>query len=248
MSFSVTVLGTSGMFATTERACAGYLVQVAGKNVWLDAGAGTWRHLLTHIAYEEIDAVILTHRHPDHTSDIFIADHAFQYGGPEPLPAVPLWAPAEALEYVQAFAPDIEASFTLTAVHAGEAVDIEGAKVSFVEMAHPPETVGVRIEHEGGVFAYSADTGAEADFHALAGGADVFVCEATLQDADEVWEGHLRGSQAARIFQDLASKRLVLTHLPPGRDHGLSLQQALDVDPGAPVSLATDGDRLAVGA
>ena len=247
MAFSVTVLGTSGMFATRERACAGYLIDLAGKKLWLDGGPGTWRHLLNHVDYPDIDGIVVTHRHPDHTSDLFIAYHARRYGGPEPLPPIPLYAPAETIDAMQGFVPDLGESFDLTVVAGGEVREIEGAKFSFVPMAHPPETLGVRIEQGDAVFAYSADTGAEADFHTLAGGADVFVCEATLQDADEVWEGHLRASQAAAIFQDLDAQRLVLTHLPPGRDHDLSLNEALTGAPEADIVLAVDGDRIEVG-
>ena len=56
--------------------------------------------------------------------DIFIADHAFQYGGPEPLPSIPLWAPAETLERLEAFAPDLDSSFVLTTVSAGDTIDV----------------------------------------------------------------------------------------------------------------------------
>ena len=247
MSFFVTVLGSSGMFGTPERACAGYLLEFGHKKIWLDAGAGSWRNLLRSHDYASIDGVILTHRHPDHTSDIFIADHAFQWGGPEPLPPVPLWAPAETIERLTAFAPDLDASFILTTVAAGDTIDVEGAKVAFTEMAHPPETVGVRAEFDGAVLAYSADSGPEADFHGLASGVDLFLCEANLQDSDDTWEGHLRASQAGEIFASLGSRRMVVTHLPPGRDHAASLEQARGKAPGLDVTLANDGDRLEVG-
>jgi ribonuclease BN (tRNA processing enzyme) len=146
-----------------------------------------------------------------------------------------------------AYITDLDEAFDLNEIRAGEVLDAFDAKLSFVEMAHPPETVGVRIEHGGAVFAYSADTGPEADFHALASSADLFVCEATLQDSDERWEGHLRAAQTALIARDLGSSRLVLTHLPPGRDHALSLQEARAASPDSDIELANDGDRLEVG-
>ena len=66
--FAVTVLGSSGMFPTSERACAGYLVEIGDKKIWLDAGSGSWRNLVKTCSYAELDGVILTHRHPDHHS------------------------------------------------------------------------------------------------------------------------------------------------------------------------------------
>ena len=246
MTLAVTVLGSSGMYASVERACAGYLVEIDSFHLWLDAGSGTWRNLQRHIPYSDIDGILLTHRHPDHTSDLFVADHAWQYGGPEPLPRIPLWAPAETMDRIKGFVDDIEESFELRTVAAGDSIDVAGAKFSFTTMAHPPETIGVRIEHGDAVIAYSADTGPEADFSALASNADLFICEANLQDADEPWEGHLQASQAAAIARDVGVKQLLLTHLRPGRDHELSLKEAKSAWPDSNIVLADDGARIEV--
>ena len=248
MSFTVTVLGSSGMYATPERACSGYLLEVDESRLWMDAGAGSWRNLLRSVAYQALDGVLLSHRHPDHTTDVYQAFHARHYGGPEPLPSIPLWAPAETLERLCGFGSEIQESFDLRTIAAGDSLDIAGARFSFVAMVHPAETVGMRIEHDGAVLSYSADTGPEADMETLARGADVFVCEATLQDSDEPWEGHTSASAAGVIAADLAVNRLLLTHLPPWRDLGLSLKQARGASGDVVVDLAEDGMRLEVGA
>lgn len=241
----LTVLGTSARFATPERACSGYLLDVDGHKLWLDAGAGTWRNLLGSCAYEEIEGVIITHRHPDHATDVFQMEHALLYGPRGPQPPMPLWAPAETLDALRGF-KELDA-FDAFAVAGGDTVEFAGATLRFVSMAHPPETVGVRVETADGVLAYSADSGEEADFGALAGGADLFLCEASNQDSDEIWEGHLRASQAGRIATDVGVRRLVLTHLPAERDLGLSLAQAQAAVSGPSVQLAADGDTHEVG-
>ena len=76
MTMSLTVLGSSGMYATPERACSGYLVEIDDQTLWLDAGAGTWRNLMRHTDFRDLSGVLLSHRHPDHTTDVFQADHA----------------------------------------------------------------------------------------------------------------------------------------------------------------------------
>lgn len=247
MSFSVTVLGSSGMFATRDRACAGYFVDLGSKKIWLDAGSGTWRNILGVVDHKTLDGIILTHRHPDHTTDLFQAYHARQYGQAEPLPRIPLWAPQETVEALLGFVEALEDSFKVEAVKAGDEMNIGSARVAFVEMAHPAETVGVRIEQDSGVLAYSADTGAEADFETLAGSADLFVCEATSQDSDEIWEGHLRASQAGEIAAQVGTKSLLLTHLRPGRDHGLTLEEARHTGGEVAIELAADGKSWTVG-
>lgn len=240
----VTVLGSSGMFATRDRACAGYLLDLGNAKVLLDCGAGTWRNLLAHSNDGLVDAIVLSHRHPDHVSDLFMLQHSRLYGQAEPLPAIPLWAPSETLERLTALETELDKAFRLSSISPGDQIEIANASFSFFSMAHPPETVGVRVEKEGAVFAYSSDTGPAGDLHALASRANVFLCEATLQDCDDTWEGHMRASQAGEVAAAAGVDKVVLTHLPPGRDAGLSLSEAHKTSGGAEVQLAADGLKL----
>ncbi len=236
------------MFATVERAASGYLLDINGARIWMDAGAGTWRKLLEYVDYRDLDGVLLTHRHPDHTTDVFQAFHARAYWVDEPLPSIPLWAPQETVDSVESYVEGTEGCFDLHPIAEGQAIEVAGARLSFVRMAHPPVTLGVRIEEGDNVAAYSADTGPNADFRALASGADLFICEATLQDSDDQWAGHLSASQAAALACRVGAGRLLLTHLPPRRDLALSLAQAKETDAECDVQLAEDGLRVEVGA
>lgn len=249
MPLTVTVLGSAGMFQTRERAASGYLVQTGEMNLWLDAGAGTWRRLLDLIDYDELDGVVLSHRHPDHVTDVFQAFHARRHGPAGKMPSIPLWAPQETVTAVCGFAAGIDESFDMTPVAPGDEVDIPGARLQFFEMAHsPPETLGVRITGPEGVLAYSSDTGPQTDLSALAHDADVFICEATYQDRDQgAWDGHLTAAQAAKLAAACGVKTLVLTHLPPERDLSVSLAEAKRDGGDMKIQLAEDGLRLEVG-
>ncbi len=246
MTFRITILGSSGMFQTLDRACAGYLLEVDDKRVWLDAGAGTWLNLQRHIDYADLDGVVLTHAHPDHTTDVLQAYHARRYGQDEPMDVIPLWAPQSTLDRITGFSKGVEDAFDLIAIDSDRDLVVGSAHLTFVDMVHPEPTLGVRIAQDSRVAAFSSDTGAEADFETLASGADVFLCEATSQDSDPVWEGHLRASQAAEIAARVGVKKLVLTHLRPGRDHERTLEEARDAAPGLDIELAEDGARLEV--
>ncbi len=243
-----TVLGCSGMFATSRLAASGYLVEIGNKRIWMDAGAGTWRHLLERMHYADLDGIILSHRHPDHVTDLFQAYHARRYGGPEPLDPIPLWAPQETIDRITAFIAELDVSFDMHAVRAGDSFDYDGARIAFFSMVHPAETVGVRIERDGVVVAYSADTGPDGDLEALAAGADVFLCEATFQDADRGWTGHMSASQAGTAAARAEAAKLVLTHLRPGLDVALSIEEARRTAEGVEVELAADGQRLEISA
>ena len=247
MSFSVTVLGSSGMFATKQRAASGYLIRSGDLSLWMDAGGGSWRNLLEHIDYDELDGIVLSHRHPDHTVDIFQALHARGFGGPEPLPPIPIWANAETLERINAYATDVDVTFDLREVKAGGSIEVEKLRFSFFQMQHWCDTYGIRVEDPDGVLAYSSDTALEADFAGLAGDADIFLCEATKQDGDPASDGHLKASEAADIAVRVGAAHLVLTHLPPGRDLGLTLAEAHKTAKGTAVELADDGNVYEVG-
>ena len=244
MTLAVTVLGSAAMYQTAERACSGYLIQSTQGRIWMDAGGGSWRNLQHQCTQDDVHAIVLSHRHPDHTIDIFQCFHARRYGRMESMRKIPLLAPAETLERLVAFSSEMEESFDLQTVRAGESVKVEDIALSFFEMAHPPETVGIRAESDGAVLAYSSDTGPGGDLVGLASGANVFLCEATFQESDEEWDGHMTAAQAGKAAARAGAEQLVLTHLPDKRDLEVSLVEARGSCGEAIVRLAADNLRI----
>src|SRR5689334_17708719 len=61
---SLTVLGSCGGYPEPERACSGFLVEWDDFRLVLDLGYGTLPRLLS--AGPLVDAVVITHEHPDH--------------------------------------------------------------------------------------------------------------------------------------------------------------------------------------
>ena len=240
MTLAITILGSSAMYSTPERACSGYLLEADDKRFWIDAGGGTWRNLQRVIDQPELDAIFLTHRHPDHTIDLFQCFHYRRYGGAESMKKIPLYAPGETIDRLLGFSSELGESFDAQRVAAGDSIKIENTAFSFFEMAHPAETVGIRAENEDDVVAYTADTGPAGDLPGLANGADLFVCEATFQEADDEWDGHMTAAQAGRAAAEAGVGRLVLTHLPDRRDLSVSIVEAQQTCSGIQVSLAAD--------
>ena len=246
MSFSVTVLGCSGVYQTRDLAASGFLVEIDGGQWVIDMGGGTWHNLLAQVDYRDLNGVLLSHRHPDHTIDIWQLFHARHYGI-VPESKIPLWAPQETIDRLIAFDDGIAESFALESVDETSEVKLGDARVTFGRMQHPPVTLGLRIEHGDAILAYTADTGPEGDIDVIATGANLLICEATAQDADEPWWGHMCATDAATIAAWCGVNRLVLTHLRPESDRQLSLEQARRAAPGLNIELATDGMELEVG-
>ena len=244
MSLAITVLGSSAMYATHERACSGYLVEADEKCFWMDAGGGTWRNLQSVLDQPRLDAIFLSHRHPDHTIDLFQCFHFRRYGRTEAMQKIPLYAPAETIERLLGFSPELEEAFDVQTVAAGDAIKIDNTAISFFKMAHPAETVGIRMENGDEVLAYTADTGPAGDLDGVGAGANLFICEATFQEADEEWDGHMTAAQAGRAAASAGAERLVLTHLPDYRDLSVSVHEAQQASDGIQVTLAADRLRF----
>lgn len=66
----LTVLGSCGGFPEPGRACNGFLLEVENCAVLLDLGYGALRHLLTARRAGDVDAIVVTHEHPDHRVDL----------------------------------------------------------------------------------------------------------------------------------------------------------------------------------
>ncbi|HEX2355120.1 MAG TPA: MBL fold metallo-hydrolase [Micromonosporaceae bacterium] len=62
----LTVLGGCGVWPEAGGACSGYLVEHDDFRLLLDLGYATVPRLLTRVAAERVDAVFVTHGHPDH--------------------------------------------------------------------------------------------------------------------------------------------------------------------------------------
>ena len=211
MALSCTVLGCSGSYPGPGAAASGYLVRGGGVNVWLDAGSGTLANLQRHVALDEVDAVVLTHEHPDHMSDIegyrvacaYVIDRT----------GVPVYSPAGVLGRLSA---EPEPAFDWRTVADGDAVEVGGLSLRFSRTDHPPETLAVRVDGEGRSMAYTADTGPAWSMAAAFGdGVDLALCEATYLADREGTAGHLSGRQAGALAWAADARRLVLTHLWP---------------------------------
>jgi len=84
----LTVLGGSGAWPAAGGACGGYLVEQDGFRLLVDPGYATVPRLLGVLPAADVDAVLVTHGHPDHCADLNPLLRARVLGGGAPvLPA-----------------------------------------------------------------------------------------------------------------------------------------------------------------
>ena len=102
MTSRVVVLGGCGAYPEPGRACSGFLLEHAGFRLVLDLGYGTFARLLAVLGSTTaagLDAVVVTHDHPDHVVDLHALFRARLYDG-RGLPRIALYAPAAVAERV----------------------------------------------------------------------------------------------------------------------------------------------------
>ena len=237
------VVGSSGTFPVPGRPASGYLIEQSGTRVWCDAGPGTFVNL--PVDSYMIDAIVISHQHPDHCSDVFTAFHTWTYC-PDPRTNVPIYAPQAVWDRVSGFLDGGQGSrlretFDFTPVWTGDVVEIGDLSVSFVEMDHSVPTVGSRWEAENRTLFFTGDTGPKGDWQDMVRGVDLLLSEAAYQErGEDDYPHHLTSAEAGRIAREVGAGRLVLTHIPPYLDVSRSVSEAESTFD-RPVSVAVPG-------
>jgi ribonuclease BN (tRNA processing enzyme) len=240
----LTVLGSAASYAGQGQACAGYLIEGGGARVLFDCGNGVLAKLARVLDPLTVDAVFITHGHPDHFVDLYALQSLLRYAPEGPAPSLPLWVPNGLFERMQALLSDrgrteLYEAFRCSELTAGESVRIRDLTVTPCPVEHTPPTFALVAEADGVRLCYTADTAPTADVLAAARGADLLLAEATLPEAYAGRAPHLTAGQAGALARDADVSALVLTHVWPSNDRSaMVVQAAAEFD--GPVSVASE--------
>lgn len=222
MTINLTILGANGSYPGPGGACSGFLLQSNRVKIWLDAGPGTLSNLQNSILMSELDAIIISHKHADHSSDLQGFAVANSVVNPVAVP-IPIYAPDGVGDELE---PGTDKCLAWNRVHDDDQVIIGDLSIRFSRTDHGPETLALRVDHEDKSFAYSSDTGPNWTLSKLGSGIDLAICEATYLKDKEGQGRHLSARQAAISAKQAEVKQLVLSHLWPTIDPEAALEEA----------------------
>lgn len=241
---------------------SGYLLRHHDATVLVDCGPGTAVSLARGGWLERLDAVVITHEHADHAADLIGLAYARRF--PDPLPRIPLLAPASTLSVLRRLddlfavpslpqmARTIAASFessplTMDGIPAAIAGPL---RLASYPVAHAVPSAALKFSAGQDSVTFSSDTGACDALVEAASHTRLFLCEATYLDASpaELDHGHLTPELAAAAASRAGARQLVLTHLARAGDAAAAVAAASSQFDAAAITVATPGTTISAAA
>jgi ribonuclease Z len=243
----ITLLGTGSPIPDPNRAGAATLIQSDGATILVDCGRGVVTRLAgAGVLPGMLDAVLVTHLHSDHLTDLndIITTQWVMSTAPTPLR---IYGPRRLREVVDAtlemLAPDMEyrlahhddltwrPELEVTEVDPGDTFTVVSATVRVGATDHRPvePSVAYRVEDDGRSVVLAGDGVPCATLDDLCAGADAYVQTVLRPDLvrnvpnarfQDVLDYHSSVEDAARTATRASVGTLVLTHYIPGMAAG----------------------------
>lgn len=224
----ITILGNSGPYPRAGGACSGYLLETKNHKILIDCGNGTLSRLLGIIgSLNELDAIILSHLHSDHISDIMVMRYALginQENGTITR-SIPLYAPKDPEDTYTKL--QFKNAFIQEELMENSILTFGDMRITFKLMSHPVKTYSVIAQENDKKFVYSSDTNYCDAINEISKNSDLFLCECNLLEKDRTEDAyHLSAKQVGEISSKAGVKKLLLTHLWPEYDINDLLNEA----------------------
>jgi ribonuclease BN (tRNA processing enzyme) len=245
----LTVVGAGPAY--TDRADASgaaYLVADGDTTVLLDLGHGSFARLFRHVQPAELDAIVVSHLHPDHFIDLVPLRHYLRYEF-HPSRRARVLGPADLAARLDAL--HAEPGFT------DEALDTEALGERTIRIgslilesrlvSHTDESYAFRVAPaDGPGLVYSGDCGRAQDLLPLLRPGDTLLTEIAF-GAGPVPAGvmHLDGPAVGRVAADGGAARVLLTHVLAGIDLDAAVASVRAACP-VPVSFVWPGDTFTI--
>ncbi|HSE72326.1 MAG TPA: MBL fold metallo-hydrolase [Nocardioidaceae bacterium] len=221
----LTVIGCSGSYPGPDSPASCYLVEADdAERTWrvlLDLGSGALGTLHRYVDPLAVDAVVISHLHPDHWFDMSGYYVLRKYHPSGAQPRIPVYAPAGAAErmalaYGLPAHPGMSAEFDFHTHDENTTVRVGPLSIAVTKVVHPVDAFAIRVACEDRSFVYSGDTAAAEALVRLAKGSSLLLAEASFREGEaNPPDLHMTGKEAAEVAREAGVETLVLTHVPP---------------------------------
>jgi len=254
---TLTIVGCAGSFPGPDSPASCYLVAAEHEGrrwqVLMDLGGGALGALQRHTDPMSLDAVLLSHLHPDHCLDL-TGLHVMRSHHPDGAAheRLDVYAPSGAAErlgraYGVEEPSDVQDSYRFHVLSDRRAFRVGPLSILPVAVRHPVEAFGFRVECGPVTLAYTGDTDSCEALGPLMHGADLVLADSAFVGGRDSARGvHLTGRRAAEAAVAAGGVgRLMLTHMPSWNDPEVCRAEAAEVWPGT-VELARGNERIAL--
>ena len=243
---SITFLGTGGariMVAHQILASGGMWLSLSGKNILVDPGPGCIVQVNKRkLRAETLDAIILSHRHLDHSGDVNVMIEAMTGGGFRGKGK--FYAPSDAFgpepvifSYLRKFLDEV------VVLEEGGKYELDDLKFETpLRHIHPVETYGLVLRSDGSAIAYITDTRYFDKLIDVYKSSDLLIINVVLTEPRSTVD-HLTLAEAEQIIAGIKPKVAILTHFGMNvwRAHPWEAAAAMTERTGIRVIAARDG-------
>ena len=182
---NILILGSGTSVPLADRASPSVAIFIDGQCILMDIGPGTVRQLaVAGLKYQDIDHILISHFHPDHTADLIHFFFATRYPPVlEERKPFTIVAPKGFDQFLELLKKPYgrwldlrERLMSTEELKTGQkdSREFDGFTIHSASVNHTPQSLGYRIEDSAGKsIAYSGDTGYCEGIVELARGADL---------------------------------------------------------------------------
>lgn len=232
-------------------ASSSYLIRDGASTLLLDLGQGSFGGLAEEIEPSSLEAVAISHLHPDHFVDLVPLRHylRYEFDPPRRLPvyAAPgLTARLDGLLGEPGFtAASLDVEAHLLGTRSIGPFILEAKRVTHTADSHAFRVSRV-AEPDASGLVYSGDCGRAEDLLDLIRPGDTLLTEVSFGPGPvPVDELHLDGDAVGRLAAETGPARVLLTHLQMHRDRAATVEHVKRRFDG-PATLVEDGDRFTI--
>jgi ribonuclease BN (tRNA processing enzyme) len=251
-ALTLTVLGAGPAYTDHPGAIgAGYLVGHGSTRIVLDLGQGVFTRLAGEIEPSSLDALFVTHLHPDHFVDLVPLRHYLRWEF-RPGRRLRVIGPRELGDRLDALHGDpgfTSAALDVEPLSDGAAVEVGSLRVEAHRVLHTDDSYAFRVTASDAspALVYSGDCGRAADLVPLIRPGDTLLTEVSFGTGPaEPGAAHLDASDVGALAARTRPGRVLMTHLQMGFDRAATVD-AVRADYDGPVELVDPGLRITIG-